>query len=127
MEIFQRSPTQFTPKINFDPQSGKLAISGNSMPENSESFYVPLLEWTKQFKASVGQGATVYVNVKLNYYNSSSMRYLTDWFMILSEINSGEHTVNVEWFFEEGDDLMEEAGEELSSLVELPFDIKEIK
>ncbi|MBQ3618857.1 MAG: SiaC family regulatory phosphoprotein [Bacteroidales bacterium] len=37
--------TSTTPRIVFEPDEGKLMISGRSMPEDSDAFYSPVFSW----------------------------------------------------------------------------------
>jgi urate oxidase len=124
---FEVLPTQYTPKVILNPDSKDFSFSGNSMPENSENFYVPILNWTKEFMEVVSGNEPLHVNMRLNYYNSSSMRYITDWFTLLAEIHTKFCKVQVNWYYEDGDDLMQESGSEIAELVNLPVNLVEIQ
>ena len=40
--------THKTPEIDFNLSSGKLSISGVSVPENAHEFYFPVIEWLQK-------------------------------------------------------------------------------
>ncbi len=108
--------TNKTPYISFDNTTGNLEISGKSIPENSFSFYQPLNQWLEEYRVAPAQVTTF--NVILEYFNTSSSKCLLDLFRILEKIqNTGKSSVTVIWNFEEGDDDMEEAGQDYSQLI----------
>ena len=122
MENLHLEGSAKTPSIRFDAAAGKLELKGRSIPENSVEFYKPLNEWIDAYgKSPIAETA---VDVKLEYFNTSSSKCILDLFKKLESI-SGERTkVTVNWYFEEDDEDMEEAGQEFSELVEIPFEFK---
>ena len=66
-------------------------LKGRSIPENSIELYKPLNEWLDQY-ASAPKPATV-VDMKLEYFNTSSSKCILDFFKKLEKVNrSEEHT-----------------------------------
>ena len=63
-------------------------------------------------------------NFKMDYFNTSSSKYILEILLKLEEIHEKSDNVLVKWFFSEGDDDMEEAGEDYSDLVEIPFQLE---
>ncbi len=53
MDSLNIEPTEFTPKINFDPDNNLFEISGFSRPENVIGFYRPILKWLDEFSDGV--------------------------------------------------------------------------
>ena len=60
----------------------------------------------------------------LDYFNSSSARNIVEMLFILEKINDTDNDVEVTWLYNKGDDVMKGRGEEVSSVVELPFEVR---
>tara|TARA_B100000508_G_scaffold48272_1_gene37509 strand:+ start:57474 stop:57857 length:384 start_codon:yes stop_codon:yes gene_type:complete len=114
-----------TPTVNFDESSGVLEIKGRSIPENSVEFYKPLNEWVESYGNSP-QSVTTF-DVKLEYFNTSSSKCILDLFKILENLNGNNTEVKVNWYFEEDDEDMEEAGEDYQAIINLPFKMIEVE
>ncbi len=130
MEKLTIEATSHSPEISFDPDEGKFTISGVSRPEDVRAFYYPVLEWLRKFlDEEIRTGKTVYngerplvLEVKLKYFNSSSAKFLFDIFTEISELQEAGQKVVIRWYYDEGDDDMLEAGEELSEIAGIPFE-----
>ncbi len=113
-----------TPEIDFDADSGVLVLRGRSIPENSVEFYAPLNQWLEEYEGSPNQKTTL--DMKLEYFNTSSSKCILDLFKRLEKMNGGATEVHVNWYFETEDEDMAEAGEDYQAIVELPFSIIEV-
>ena len=118
----KREATTDTPLVDFDAHAGCLLIKGRSLPEDAWSFYKPIIEWASALSLNASNSLTV--EFFLEYFNSSSGRYLLELLSTL-EKEKKEH-VKVVWVSEPDDDLMQEKGEEFESLLDLPFEFKTI-
>jgi len=118
MDILKLEGTEDTPKIILDKGNGIFEISGRSLPEDSAEFYRPVLEWIGRYAASPNP-ATEFA-FKLEYFNTASSKLILDVLSALEDIPG----TKIVWYFHEDDEDMEEAGEEFSELVELPFEFK---
>lgn len=118
MNVINLEGTEDTPKIILDKANGTFEISGRSLPEDSADFYQPVLDWIDAYKDDPNS-ETEFV-FKLEYFNTASSKLILD---ILSKLEDVEGT-QIKWFFHEDDEDMEEAGEEFSELVELPFEFE---
>ncbi|MGE0771431.1 MAG: DUF1987 domain-containing protein [Cyclobacteriaceae bacterium] len=118
MEILNLEGTEDTPKIILDKKNGIFEISGRSLPEDSAEFYKPVLDWIGQY-AGDPNGNTEFV-FKLEYFNTASSKLILDVLSALEDIKG----MKILWYFHEDDEDMEEAGEEFSELVEIPFEFK---
>ena len=118
MEILNIEATEDTPKIFFDKQNGVFEISGRSLPEDSAEFYTPVLDWIERYTAN--PNASTIFSFKLEYFNTASSKLILDILSALEDIKG----TKVEWYFHDEDEDMEEAGEEFSELVEIPFEFK---
>jgi hypothetical protein len=114
--------TEDTPEINFNSQANEFLISGRSLPEDVTTFYKPVFEWLEVFLAKKDLKAIF--KFKLEYFNTASSKIILDILMKLEEIKQENGSdLKVEWFYDESDDDMLEAGEEYKDLVEIPFNI----
>lgn len=114
-----------TPSVTFNASEGRLELKGRSIPENSVEFYKPLNDWIDAYGNSP-KAATV-VDIKLEYFNTSSSKCILDLFKKLEQVNSKGTEVSINWYFEEDDEDMEEAGEDYQAIISLPFKIIEVE
>lgn len=114
--------SEVTPRIVMDKKKGKFLISGRSLPENVELAYSPLIQWLNEYMKDANDETVLEVN--LDYYNSSSLRKIADILIILKKIQVSTNTkVSVSWYYEDGDETSMENAEDLSSAVDIPFDM----
>lgn len=105
-----------------DDNQGLLELTGRSIPENSIEFYKPILDWIEAYGSS--PKAETKVNIKLEYFNTSSSKCILDVFKKLETVNQGGKTkITINWYFEEDDEDMQEAGEDYQSIIQIPFNI----
>jgi hypothetical protein len=100
------------------------SFRGRSLPENAFDFYEPILEWVKRMVKM--NASTFTLELQLDYFNSSSGRYLYEMLHIMDQSNF-RNSYNVIWKYEPDDDLMFERGEAFQALCSLPFHFEEIK
>ncbi|MFT4779521.1 MAG: hypothetical protein ACJAU0_002515 [Flavobacteriales bacterium] len=113
--------TEDTPHVEYHDGENILRISGRSLPEDAWAFYEPVIEWASVYSPASASSALV-IELFLEYFNSSSGRYILELLSTLEK--KGIDNVKVVWCAEKDDELMVEKGEEFSSLVDLPFEIK---
>lgn len=111
--------TPKTPEVKFLSSNGTLELRGRSIPENSVEFYQPLNEWIDDYSGSP-QEKTV-IDIKLEYFNTSSSKCILDIFKKLEALRGTQVAVN--WYFEEDDEDMEEAGQDYQAIINLPFNM----
>jgi hypothetical protein len=116
--------TPKTPTVNFDAGHGIFEIKGRSIPENSVEFYKPLVDWLDSYKETPLPKTVV--NIRLEYFNTSSSKCILDVFKKLETIHKAKNEVEVNWFYEEDDEDMLEAGEDYESIIRVPFKMIEI-
>lgn len=120
MEPIIIKETEDTPKIIFDPDNNKFEITGRSMPEDVANFYSPLLNWLDEYAESPNEKSII--SFKLEYFNTASSKALLDILMKLEEIYENGNDVLIKWFYPDDDEDMQEAGEEYSEIVDIPFE-----
>jgi hypothetical protein len=124
METISIEATPKTPTITFDSGKGFLEIKGRSIPENALEFYKPLVEWVEKY-ADKPQTSTN-VNIQLEYFNTSSSKCILDVFKKLEAIKKGGSNVLINWYYEEDDEDMLEAGEDYQAIVNVPFKMVQV-
>jgi len=118
MKSLQITSTPKTPEIDFNKDSGELLISGISVPENAIEFYTPVIDWLIRY-ASTPQNKTI-LSFKLTYLNTSSLQYLYDVLKEIDEICEPDSVI-MNWYFTEGDDDMQETGEDFKEVTTSQF------
>jgi len=124
MESLLVEGTAKTPTIRFDGDHGLIEIKGRSIPENSIEFYKPLIDWLDKYSQSPKQ--VTKVNIQLEYFNTSSSKCILDVFKKLETIHKSNYEVVINWYYEEDDEDMLEAGEDYESIIRIPFKMIEI-
>jgi len=125
MEKLTLAPTLNSPGVNLNPEANKFDFTGESRPENVRSFYLPILEWLEQFATEVSgkKGNTpLEFTFNLEYFNSTSAKYILDIFKVLYAINQSGSPLKVFWHYEEDDEDMLEVGMEMSRMSRIVFD-----
>jgi hypothetical protein len=122
MENIILQPTPKTPSVKLDAQTGMVEIKGRSIPENSLEFYKPLIEWVEKYAAD--SQAETNVHIQLEYFNTSSSKCLLDFFKRLETINN---KVVINWYYEQDDEDMLEAGEDYEAIINVPFKMIEVE
>jgi hypothetical protein len=120
METIKIAGTEDTPKVILDPENNAFEISGRSLPEDVASFYNPVLNWLEEYIENPKDKTEF--NFKLVYFNTASSKLLLDILMKLESLHEKGNEVLVKWHYPEDDEDMEEAGEEYSDIVDVPFE-----
>lgn len=121
MENIQLEGTGRTPAVTFNATQGTLEISGRSIPENSISFYKPLFDWIDTYIEQPREQTNIVFN--LEYFNTSSSKCILDMLRKLEKLSIAGHKAKVEWHYEDGDEDMEESGNDFKSLIKLDIDL----
>lgn len=120
METIKIMGTDDTPTVILDAENEIYEISGRSLPEDVTAFYDPILNWLDDYSSSPHE-KTIFT-FKLVYFNTASSKLLLDILMKLEQMNEDGHDVLVRWYYPEDDEDMQEAGEEYSDIVDVPFE-----
>ncbi len=120
MESYIIQGSEDTPAITLDKAANSFIISGRSLPEDVVTFYKPTLDWLNTYAAS--PNADSKFDIKLEYFNTASSKLLLDILMVLDGIAEDKGVkITIAWHYDKEDDDMQEAGEEYSELVSIPF------
>lgn len=129
MQKLYISPTTTSPEIHFSPDENIFLIRGTSSPEDARAMYYPVIEWVKLFVDNIidgehniySSGLPVKLQADLNYFNSSSAKFLFDIFSELNRVTTVGIPVIIEWFHDEEDIDLKEAGNDIAMLAGMEF------
>jgi len=129
MKAYISNRTEISPYLCFDPLKNYFEISGVSRPEDVRTYYYPVIEWLSSFSDELfSSGKQMYtldhplvLTVKLEYFNSSSAKFLFDIFIAFGAMKNKGIPVNILWYYESEDEDMKDAGEEIAELAEMEF------
>lgn len=111
MENIIREGSASLPAIELNV-SGNIKISGRALPENALNFFAPVIAWVKEFS-----NPELNIEINLEYFNTAVSKQLHD-LLRAAEKNSNYKTINLKWFYEDGDDEILESGEIYEELMQ---------
>lgn len=118
--------TAKTPTITSDSTTGIIEIKGRSIPENAIDFFKTIVDWLDEYSQVAKENTEA--NIQLEYFNTSSSKCILDIFKKLEGINKQDgKNVVINWYYEEDDEDMLEAGEDYQSILKIPFKMIEIE
>ena len=115
-------PTEDEPGMILDREEKRFEFSGRSLPEDPASLFDPVLDWVKDYASSPLEETIIHF--KLDYFNSSTARFLVEILQEFEEIKYAGHQVSVCWWYLEEDQMMQERGEEIEDVIDLEFDYR---
>ncbi|MBB3141176.1 biofilm regulation phosphoprotein SiaC [Halomonas organivorans] len=110
-----------TPAIQSDWQSGRLAMQGDSYPENSYELFSQVIDWVEAFLERESRSLTLVL--ELVYLNTSSVKAMMDIFDLLEDTYQGGREVAVEWRYDPRNERIAELAEEFKEDCSYPFAI----
>jgi len=109
----EQAATQRTPQIEISGAGCR--IVGECYPENIQEFSSPVMS---SLRSLVPDSGSYTVDMELFYFNSSSAKFLFDFFEFFEEKAVEGLTVKINWNYREDDDTMLEAGEDFAEDME---------
>lgn len=119
MKVFYLPPSEDTPEILLEPRSKIQKITGRSYTENTEMFYLPVINWIVDY--CLLPGSEINLHLKFVYLNTSTVKILVHLFSKLEEFAEKNLPVSIFWYYMPDDDDLLETGKEFSEVVNLPF------
>jgi hypothetical protein len=111
--------TSKTPEVDFTP--GTINLSGRSIPEDSVSFFQPVVKWIETYVANPKESTKV--NLKIEYINSGSNRFVFNILKLLNDCYKQGNKVIISWYFEEDDETIKSLGQDFATLLEVPINL----
>jgi hypothetical protein len=131
MQELHISPTSVSPEVHFSPEENIFLIRGISTPEDVRAVYYPVIEWIKKYidellitklkRKNANGEVPLKFKIDLEYFNSSSAKFLYDIFMELQRLIPAHVPFNVEWVYDKEDIDLKEAGSDIASLAGMEF------
>jgi hypothetical protein len=129
MQELYIAATNITPVVHFSPQKKIFLIRGVSSPEDVRAMYYPVIEWFKSYinellednNTNYTSDSPLRFETDLQYFNSSSAKFLYDILLELNRLGPAGIPFIVEWFYEEEDLDLKEAGSDIALLVGMEF------
>jgi hypothetical protein len=125
MKSLSIAPTFSTPTIKLDADTGFFLIEGRSIPEDADFFYKPILSWLEKYYDN--PAPLTHIEIKLEYVNSGSSKYLLEFFRIIGRNYRTGHDCFVIWHYEEEDEAIQDLGEHYKTTIHIPFEFRIIK
>ncbi|MBN2749149.1 MAG: DUF1987 domain-containing protein [Bacteroidales bacterium] len=119
MDVLSIKGTRETPEILLNKDKGIFEIKGKSLPEDVKEFYNPVLRWFENYLLNPNQQTVL--KVKMDYFNTASSKMILEIFELLQELFDKGNEVAIEWYYMADDEDMEDAGQDYSDLVKIPF------
>ena len=114
--------TRSTPSIYIEP--GRIEIKGRSIPEDSFEFYHPvhnaIMEYFKNTELKTE------MHFHLEYINSGSKKFITTILSNCNEYYQGGRNIIIEWYYDSDDESIQELGNDLRTMLEIPFHLIEV-
>lgn len=115
--------TQSTPEISAQWENGTLDMRGDSYPENSFRFFVPIIKWIRLYLAE--SPGPLRLTLRLLYLNTSSVKGMMDIFDMLEAAHADGRQVEVVWFYDAENERVAELASEFKEDCTFLFEIKE--
>lgn len=121
MENLVIKATEQTAEVVLDAIAGKIEFSGVSIPEDSYSFFTPILRWIEQYNEKPQKKTVASFNIM--YCNTSSSMYISEILRKLRKLKNTGNEIEINWYYEEEDDDMRLLGEDFKRISQLNFKI----
>lgn len=119
MEIIERSATEKTPYINFNPKTGKMVIRGRVIPDSSDEFWTPLIKWFYAYSFAPTLKTVIIFNIE--YFNIPSSKQILFLLHKMNDLYENGFDTVVQWEYSVDDEEMKEVGADFSCVVNVPF------
>lgn len=120
-DIEQYFESKKEPTVDFNLNDGKFRLEGKSILEVAEKFYSPIYEDFKEYAKNPKDVTKFEFNME--YFNTSSSKWILKLFYLLDEINADGKRVIVSWNYDCDDEDMKEAGEDYNNMVDFNIDL----
>ncbi len=125
MKNLEITSSQNSPHILCDAGENTITIEGESRPESVRIFYQPLFDWVANYQAQLepNSNITIKLNLNLSYFNSSSVKIFLELISSFSTLQKSNPKISfiINWFHDETDEDMIEAGKEFENMIGFPL------
>ena len=118
-EPFVIESTTKSPSVICDATNGTIEIKGRMISTSCLDTLDLVIEWLEEFAKMPPKPTTV--SIQLEYFSNDYVSRLLSFFHILKSIYKINEQLIINWYYEEGDKDMLEAGEIFSKHCDVPF------
>lgn len=115
--------TKCTPKINLNPD-GMIKIRGRLMVDDVTEFSKQIEEWIDKYICNPAD--LTCVDFYMDYLPTSTLRFYISILSKITSIQLQNKKYIINWYYDEGDEDILEKGENISSILNIPFNFIEI-
>lgn len=119
METIKIEKTNNTPSILIDEVNMLCRIQGASFPEDAYEVYQHVLDWLERIKDLLDR--KLVIEFDYDFLNSISHKKVWQILHELKIMQQNGKEVAVVWYYDENDEDIMEAGEDLAELMNIPF------
>ena len=120
IERFVQIGSSENPEVTLDPEQEKYIISGNSLPEDIKTVYMPIVDWFKENCRSLEHNINLIID--LNYINSTSSKALMDVFVTLEkETLNSTQPAKIHWIYDKDDSDNQQLGISYKEMLKIYF------
>lgn len=120
MEDLYLKKTFNSPEVEFKSDAGELSLEGRSIPEDPGEFFELLIDWINEYFLKPAEKTVM--NIRLEYINSGSSKYMLEVLRIMKINHDAGKNVHIRWYFEEGDESIQELGVHYEQTIQIPFE-----
>ena len=120
-----KSVTREIPKVEIKERLKKVEISGHSRMADAGDFYEPLQKKLEHCFYLFHQ--TLIIDFRYEYINTGSSKWLYHILKNLQSIVKKGGLIEINWYYEEDDEVIQGLGEDMQSLIDVPFSISMIE
>ncbi len=113
--------TKKTPLISLDIDENIFQIKGPSFSEDILSVYEPVIKWMNENLPNIEKELTC--EFYFTVLNSASHKKIFQILIILNGFMDHGKNIKVKWYYDEDDEDIMEMGEDLTELINLPFEL----
>jgi hypothetical protein len=112
------------PVIQVKDRLKKIEISGYSRMTNPSEYYDQMIQLLENYYAQFKK--TLIIDFRFEYINTASTKWIYQMLVTLQQTVRSEGIVEINWYYEEDDETIQETGEVFRSTLKLPFHLKVI-
>jgi hypothetical protein len=117
-------PSKITPEISLNPE-GMIEIKGRSMDVDLTEFYKQPEVWVDEYICNPAD--ITCVDIFLEYFNEINLFFYISMLRKIASIKLKNKKYIINWYYEEGDEDILEKGENISYILNIPFNFIKIK
>lgn len=111
-------PTKCTPEVNLSPD-GMIIIRGRSMVSDLTDFFKQIDEWIDKYICNPAE--ITCVDFHLEYLPTSNFKFYISLLNKVISIQLQNKKFIINWFYDEDDEDILEKGENISTILNIPF------